>query len=417
MVTRRMAGRSAVLLISETGPAWIKVSKELDREIANRPFSSLRPGLRQKLRARGLEPGLVLPKERTRLRMATVDLTMRCNLDCTYCYRDKSDKRLIEPAILRRIVDRLATLSGGPFVLQVYGGEPLMAWGRIVELMAYVKSKGYPMQLTMETNGALLTRERARQLKEWGATVGVSLDGPPEFQNRSRPCVGGGPSFGAVMDGMGNLRKEGVPFGVLCVLSKINAPHIERLVDFYIQNGIDQVKFNPVFKVAGRPELELTAPEYIAILKRLIRKIYRLRRQGVYFFESNLVTKTRFFLLHETGNICICGGCQGGRAVVAFDVEGQAFPCARLHGYPSCVIPALPMPRKGHPLLEVKLPASCVDCRWVAFCGGGCTASRLFFPDSGFVQQCAADRFLYDYLAHLVLENRSRELGWLEGLS
>src|SRR5438128_2821103 len=117
------------------------------------------------------------------LRDLRISVTARCNFRCPYCMPREIFGRDFE--FLRREdllsfeeIARLAQLFAqlGVEKIRLTGGEPLLRRDLelLVEMLADVKGI---RDLTLTTNGSLLTREKARALKDAGLNrVSISLD-------------------------------------------------------------------------------------------------------------------------------------------------------------------------------------------------------------------------------------------------
>lgn len=121
------------------------------------------------------------------LRDLRISVTDRCNFRCSYCMPkdvfDKDYPYLPHSALLTfEEITRLARLfaSHGVRKLRLTGGEPLLRKNIeiLIEQLAALRTvDGLPLDLTLTTNGSLLTR-KARALKAAGLhRVTVSLDG------------------------------------------------------------------------------------------------------------------------------------------------------------------------------------------------------------------------------------------------
>lgn len=118
-----------------------------------------------------------------RLRDLRISVTDRCNFRCVYCMPKElfganhafvDRKELLSFEEIERVVRQFARL--GVKKVRVTGGEPLVRRDieRLIESLAAIPELG---DLALTTNGSLLTRERARQLKDAGLNrVTVSLD-------------------------------------------------------------------------------------------------------------------------------------------------------------------------------------------------------------------------------------------------
>jgi uncharacterized protein len=164
----------------------------------------------------------------------------RCNLACSYCYvYEMADQgwrqmpRRMSDAVAAQAVDRIAEHAAdhdlGSVEVILHGGEPLLAgpdW--LTSLVGLLRAR-IPGQvnLSVQTNGTLLSRPMLETLRDLRVSVGVSLDGDAEATGRSRLFASGRNSFDAVADG---LRLLGSPAfrdcysGILCTVDVRNDP-------------------------------------------------------------------------------------------------------------------------------------------------------------------------------------------------
>ena len=128
-----------------------------------------------RLRARLRRAGLWLPNQiagrRWPIGCVALEVTQRCNLDCTLCYlSDHSEavRDLPLAEILRRI-DLIHAHYGPGTDVQITGGEPtLRRREELVEIVAYVQRR--EMRSSLFTNGIRATRELLAELARAGLT-------------------------------------------------------------------------------------------------------------------------------------------------------------------------------------------------------------------------------------------------------
>ena len=94
-----------------------------------------------------------------------LEITQRCNLDCTYCYLSESSEALKDipiEEVLRRI-DLIHTHYGAGTDVQVTGGDPtLRQRDELVAIIRYIKARG--MRSSLFTNGIKASRELLAEL-------------------------------------------------------------------------------------------------------------------------------------------------------------------------------------------------------------------------------------------------------------
>ncbi|MBZ9638646.1 radical SAM protein [Streptomyces sp. PSKA30] len=146
--------------------------------------------------------------------LAILKVTSFCNLDCTYCYMfnqmDKTFEKVINNmpldtalASLDRIERHCQEHEKKVFHITLHGGEPsLWPYENFVGFFKEVdriRSKGYKISVSMQTNGLKISPELLRLLSASRTTLGVSLDGPQSLNDAARTTKNGRGSYERVM--------------------------------------------------------------------------------------------------------------------------------------------------------------------------------------------------------------------------
>ncbi|MDY0274362.1 MAG: 12,18-didecarboxysiroheme deacetylase [Desulfomicrobium sp.] len=168
------------------------------------------------------------------------NMTQRCNLKCVHCYahavEPSKHKDPISTDQAKTIIDDLAQF-GAPVML-FSGGEPLVRED-LVELAKYATSKG--MRAVISTNGTLITKAKARELKEVGLSyVGISLDGSEAVHDQFRAVSG---AYKLALKGVENCQAEGLKVGLRFTISKRNAQEVPHLFDLVEQLEVPRICF------------------------------------------------------------------------------------------------------------------------------------------------------------------------------
>ncbi len=167
------------------------------------------------------------------------NMTRRCNLKCIHCYSnsadiDYPDELTTEEA--KSMIDDLAAF-GSP-VLLFSGGEPLMRKD-LLELARYATDKG--MRAVISTNGTLITRDIAAELKKIGLSyVGVSLDGLQPTHDRFRGRKG---AFEKAIEGIRNCREAGIKVGLRFTVNRHNVADVPAMFDLLRKEKIERMCF------------------------------------------------------------------------------------------------------------------------------------------------------------------------------
>jgi 12,18-didecarboxysiroheme deacetylase len=190
------------------------------------PSDALRYG-----RESGQLPSHLLQFSKDKKPVVVWNMTQRCNLKCVHCYAqavDPSDhKDPISTDKAKEIIDDLAQF-GAPVML-FSGGEPLVRED-LTDLAKYATSKG--MRAVISTNGTLITKKKAAELKEVGLSyVGISLDGSEKVHDDFRGVTG---AYKQALKGVENCMAEGLKVGLRFTINKRNAveiPHLFKVLE------------------------------------------------------------------------------------------------------------------------------------------------------------------------------------------
>ncbi|WP_144796790.1 TIGR04347 family pseudo-SAM/SPASM protein [Halorubrum depositum] len=194
-------------------------------------------GLRYDAAAESKEPQIT--NEKQRRPVVVWNATKRCNLYCEHCYAAADKERApneLSTAEGKALIDDLAEF--GVPVLLFSGGEPLVRED-LADLVAYADDAG--IRPVLSTNGTLLTRESARELKAAGLKyAGVSVDGLPERNDRIRGEEG---AFDAAVRGIEACLDVGLKTGLRYTITEHNVEDLAGVVDLLVDVGVDRFCF------------------------------------------------------------------------------------------------------------------------------------------------------------------------------
>ena len=167
------------------------------------------------------------------------NMTRRCNLKCVHCYAqavDPEGQDEISTEQAKTIIKDLADF-GAPVML-FSGGEPLVRQD-LPELAKFATENG--MRAVISTNGTLITKEKARELKEIGLSyVGISMDGGEEIHDKFRGVSG---SYKKAIRGIENCKAEGLKVGLRFTLNKRNQGEVPKLFDLLEDLEVPRICF------------------------------------------------------------------------------------------------------------------------------------------------------------------------------
>ena len=207
------------------------------------------------------------------------NMTKRCNLKCVHCYAQAVDPEGtddISTDQAKTMIDDLAAY-GAPVML-FSGGEPLVRQD-LVELASYATTKG--MRAVISTNGTLITKEKARELKSVGLSyVGISLDGGEEVHDHFRKVPG---AFKKALEGVANCQAEGLKVGLRFTINKRNQAEVPKLFEIIRDIEVPRICFYHLVYSGRGSELikeDLDHAETRAVVNLIMDETRKLFEQG-----------------------------------------------------------------------------------------------------------------------------------------
>jgi uncharacterized protein len=321
-----------------------------------------------------------------------------CNLRCRYCFAGTGDfgtgdRSLLDVETGRRAIDFLIAASGNRIHLDVdfFGGEPLLNWPVVTELVDYCEKEGpkhgKELRLTITTNGVLLDEDKTEYINQHFKSVVLSLDGRPEVQNQMRPNAGNRGSYDVVMPHIKSFverrgDKEHYVRGTFTRLFPDFSKDVIHMADL----GMRQLSMEPVVAPpgSGYEIREEDLPEIMLEYERLAEDL--LSKEGTQnaynFFHFNI---------DLTGGPCLykrLKGCGVGTEYCAVTPAGDIYPCHQFVGEKEFIMGnvhevdlndvygSLTMPH-AEAFAQLILPdkPDCQECWAKYYCSGGCAAN------------------------------------------
>lgn len=310
--------------------------------------------------------------------------TNACNMYCKHCYRDAGCKAEEELSTkeAKKLLDEIK--KAGFMIMIFSGGEPLSR-PDIVDLTAYAKKLG--LIPVFGSNGTLLTKELAHDLKEAGAAgMGISLDSMDKAKHDEFRQFDG--AWEGAVRGMKLCREAGIPFQIHTTVMDWNEHELEAITDFAVELGARAHHFFflvPTGRAKSIEEESLRAKSYEDVLTRIMKKQQEVDIElkptcAPQFLRiaAEMGVKTRF---HR--------GCLAGLSYCIISPRGKVQPCAYLNMEIGDVRKT-PFDEiwKNSPVLNrlrtVEYSGSCGQCRYGKLCGG-CRARAAIYNSGDYM--------------------------------
>jgi MoaA/NifB/PqqE/SkfB family radical SAM enzyme len=178
---------------------------------------------------------------------ATIFLTYRCNSRCTTCTfwkrPHKEEKaREIDFAEWRVIIDKLH--AAGVRAVEVFGGNVLIRKELLIQVLRYLREKGFVVHLP--TNQIGLDDEIARAIVECVDWVYISTDGVEEYQDAIRGLRGSAEKAEDAIARLRRIRGDREPPPILVcntTVSRFNVDILDRLAEYAEAKGFDEIHY------------------------------------------------------------------------------------------------------------------------------------------------------------------------------
>lgn len=324
------------------------------------------------------------PSKGTFVTYIDLDLTVECNLRCTYCFKEKWNEHMEERVAFDAVLWLLH--ASGPrksVTVNFMGGEPLLRFRLIKKLVPFGKRRaaqiGKNIHFGMTTNGTLVTDEVVSFWRKWNMGFHTSIDGTPEVQNLNRPTTSG--------RGSSHLVEKSVPKVLeyrpqTTARSTVVPATAETLVDsykYFRSLGYINVAFVPGGPSFWNPEtIGAYEKQLLSVCDILINDF----REGQFIFLKGIDDAIQGIIRNKRPN----HACGAGRGLLLVDIHGDIWPCHRWnkdHHQPWRIgniyeqFDELVRAELDQPSHTDLLEQNCEICIANKFCAGGCPAENL----------------------------------------
>ena len=333
-------------------------------------------------------------KRQTVVKALCLHIAHDCNLACRYCFAGEGEyhgrRALMSFDVGKKALDFLVEHSGNRVNLEVdfFGGEPLMNWQVVKDLVAYGRSlekpRGKKFRFTLTTNGVLLDDEVLEFANREMDNIVLSIDGRKEVHDRMRPFRGGQGSYDSVVPKFiktaeSRGQKKYYVRGTYTHDNLDFSEDVLHLADL----GFQQISVEPVVAEASDPyaitEADLPAlkEEYDKLAMEMTRR--RREGRGFNFFH---------FMIDLEGGPCVAkrlSGCGSGTEYLAVTPWGDLYPCHQFVGNEKFLMGNVEEGivredlREQFKCCNVYAKDKCRKCFAKFYCSGGCAANSYHF--------------------------------------
>ena len=315
-----------------------------------------------------------------------------CNLACRYCFAEEGEyhghRELMTYETGKQALDFLIANSGSRRNLEVdfFGGEPLMNWQVVKELVRYgreqekIHNKNF--RFTLTTNGVLLNDEIMEFANQEMGNVVLSIDGRKEVHDHMRPFPKGSGSYDLILPKFKKFAesRHQDKYYVRGTFTHYNLDFSKDVLSLADQ-GFKQISVEPVVApdeadyAIRREDLPQIFEEYDALAREMIKR--EKEGNGFNFFH---------FMIDLTGGPCVykrLSGCGSGTEYLAVTPWGDLYPCHQFVGTEEFLMGNVwegiktPEIQKEFRHCNVYTKEECKKCFARFYCSGGCAANSF----------------------------------------
>lgn len=385
-----------------------------------------------------IEEGILFSEDKTESLFKTHSMTRQikamclhvahdCNLRCEYCFASTGaydeHREIMDLETGKKALKFLCEHSGSRFNLEVdfFGGEPLMNWDVVKELVHYGSEleKEYKkhFRFTMTTNGLLLDDEKTEFLNEHMDNVVLSLDGRKETNDHLRKTIKGTGSYDTIVPKFQEFAKKrgDKQYYIRGTFTHYHLDFSEDLKHFR-DLGFKELSMEPVVSEPGLPytleekDLPIIFKEYEKLADDMLASYKTEDDYNFFHYQLDL----------EGGPCAIkkASGCGAGSDYIAVTPKGDIYPCHQFVGNTDFKLGTLDEGITRPELvgtfsnLSVFNKDACQTCWAKYYCSGGCHANAYNFNKDLTIPYelgCKLERKRVEMAIYLLIKKREKD--------
>jgi uncharacterized protein len=256
-----------------------------------------------------------------------MDLTVECNLRCTYCFKEKWNEHMEEQVAYDTITWLIHASSDVKDIhIAFMGGEPLLRFKLMQKIVPFGKRRaahhGKKLNFSMTTNCTLVTDEVVSFWDKWGLGFHTSIDGTPDIQDVNRPTTSGKPSSRLVERSVPKILSSQSNTTARCTVVPSSAGKLYSSFKYFRKLGYLNIAFVP-----GAPSLwsAQDVSTYEDEYRKVAYEVMDELRNGIPVILKGLDDAARARELPVRSE----HSCGAGRGLVLVDIHGDLWPCHR----------------------------------------------------------------------------------------
>jgi len=356
---------------------------------------------------------LVYPQNNRKHVSLIIKPTHNCNLACKYCYiHENAENGFMTQETLENVIAKpLEIFDHVSFIW--HGGEPLsMPLGFYQNVVN--KQKNYQHKKIgncFQTNATLLTDEYLDFCETNKFSLGFSLDGYKEVNDKTRVFKNYKSCFERTIDSIRKAKKRKLGDGIIVVVNKLNIDEILQIYEFAKKEELN-LKLNPLIQsgnaIKNYSDLSIKPKEYGEMLIKLFNRWYNedttIRIDPLEEIIGNIISGKTFGCNYSSS-------CQNN--FLSIGPQGDIYPCGRFDG-----IADFKLGNINHDDLSKIINSNkrkrwqtrsesldkCSKCEYKSICNGGCMHNAYLQRGDIFDRDfyCPSYKMIFNHLSQII---------------
>ena len=286
--------------------------------------------------------------------------------------------------------------------ISFHGGEPLLVglnWFK--NTLALMRHRfGERIRFSIQSNLWALKYEFCSLFREFGVSIGTSLDGPKKINDKQR----GQGYYNKTMKGIETAQRSGLSIGIICTFTKLSLNYWREVFDFFASHSLSFSVHGAVKQLDcnNRTSWTLSCKEntdiFIQLFDHYLDNIHKVQIPN---FDN--IAKS---ISSDKSYICTFTNCLGNYFTIS--ANGRIFSCNRFANFNNWQLGSIQdLPsikdlqqsqvwNKLHNR-ELIINNECGDCQHFNYCKGGCSYNAVAGELGNRDHNCEFYKKFFDY--------------------
>ena len=267
-------------------------------------------------------------------------VTLRCHHSSSYCQVSRQAEANVgfdmDEATAKAAVDRLFESPARELTVEFQGGEPLLAFHRIRDIVEDIESRNAAARRSISFVVAStlhgITAEQLAFFRAHRFELSTSLDGPEWLHNLNRPL----PSRDSHRRTLAGITAARAVLGAghvnaLTTLTRASLAQPEAIIDHYIEQDFSSIFLRPLspygFAKRGLARMSYSTEEFMVFYRRALSHLIRRNLEGHMLSEAYAtLLLTSILTPFAHGYMDLRSPTGAGLGVLLYNYDGNVYP-------------------------------------------------------------------------------------------